>query len=255
MTKERSPRFPFVPLRAALNQLEKVHQAIEASGGEATIQRLAAIQALGYEKPNGKVHRLIAAMRGYGLLATLQKDKPVFVVTPLGKRLLKSPQARANGPWLAAAREAVLTPPLFRRLWNRARDLDRDQLVEMLLQRDFTEQGAEKAAAVFTRNRQIAGLDDMPEGMEPPVRQRPAAAKKAARRAARAQALAGRGGDCESPLTPAKPNRPLGPPRDAVVLPLGNKRAIIPTGISQADYDLLVETLTLWKGKIVKADC
>ena len=255
MTKERSPRFPFVPLRAALKHLEKVHQAAEADGDDGTIQRLAAIQALGYDKPNGKVHRLFAAMRGYGLLDAVKKGTPVFVVTSLGKRLLKSPQARANGPWLAAAREAVLNPPLFRNIWNRGRDLDRDQLVETLLQRDFTEQGAEKAAAVFTRNRQIAGLDDMPEGMEPPVRQRPAAAKKAARKAARrALALTEQGGGGEGLFAPRRPNRPLGPPRDAVVLPLGNKRAIIPTGISQDDYDLLVETLTLWKGKIVKAD-
>jgi hypothetical protein len=247
-----------VPLRAALNHLEKIHQAVESSGEAETIHRIAAIQALGYEKPNGKVHRLIAAMRGYGLLAVPEKGKPEFVVTPLGKRLLKSPKARANGPWLAAAREAVLAPPLFRNVWNRARDLDRDQLVEALLQRGFTEQGAEKAAAVFTRNRQIARLDDMPEGMEPPMRPGATAAKKAARKAARrSRALAGMGGgecDGEGPLAPTKPNRPLGPPRDAVVLPLGNKRAIIPTGITQDDYDLLVETLTLWKGKIVKTD-
>lgn len=249
MTKERSPRFPFVPLRAALNHLEKIHQAViatKADGGGGRILRPAVIQALGYDKPNGKVHRLIAAMRGYGLLDVPDKEKPELVVTPLGKRLLKSPQARANGPWLAAAREAVLTPPMFRRIWRQARDLDRDQLVELLMQRDFTEQGAEKAAEVFTRNRQIAGLDDMPEGLEPPVRHRPgAAAKKAARQAQRKAAA------CS---TTTAPNRPLGPPRDAVVLPLGNKRAIIPTGISQADYDLLIETLKLWKGKIVTAD-
>ena len=49
------------------------------------------------------------------------------------------------------------------------------------------------------------------------------------------------------------PGRPAGPPRDAVVLPMGNKRAIIPTGISEADYDLLLGTLALWKDKIVKA--
>ena len=245
MTKERSPRFPFVPLRAALNYLANIHNAAP----DGAIKRVDAIKALGFEKPNGRVHRLVAAMRGYGLIDIV--DKGVLAVTPLGKRLLKDPQSRANGPWLAAAREAVLTPPLFRNLWRRARDLDRDQLVEALLQRDFTEQGAEKAAEVFTRNRQIAGLDDMPEGLEPPVpaRQRAAAAK----RAKNAQRGDASGATERGSLAVATPSRPLGPPRDAVVLPLGNKRAVIPTGISQADYDLLIETLTLWKGKIVKA--
>ena len=239
MTKERSPRFPFVPLRAALTQLAKLHAAAAGDG----ITRPEAIRALGFEKPNGRAHRLFAALRGYGLIDALEKG--VFAVTPLGKRLLKDPQSRANGPWLAAAREAVLTPPMFRKLWRRARDLDRDQLVEALLQRDFTEQGAEKAAEVFTRNRQIAGLDDMPDGLEPPVPVRQRVAAK-------------RGRGAERPgqtglLDREHPNRPLGPPRDAVILPLGNKRAVIPTGISQADYDLLLETLSLWKAKIVKA--
>jgi len=243
MTKERSPRFPFVPLRAALNHLEKFHAAAPDDG----IKRPAAMKALGFEKPNGRVNRLFAAMRGYGLIEVV--DKGVLAVTPLGKRLLKDPQSRANGPWLAAAREAVLLPPMFRKLWRRARDLDRDQLVEALRQRDFTEQGAEKAAEVFTRNRQFAGLDDMPEGLEPPVpaHQRAVAAAKQAKNAQAGQ------GNCH-PARGMTAKRPLGPPRDAVVLPLGNKRAIIPTGISLDDYDLLLETVKLWKGKIVKAE-
>jgi len=242
MTKERSPRFPFVPLRGALTHLKNIHNA----AADGRINRLDAIKALGFEKPNGRVHRLFAALRGYGLIDAVEKG--VFAVTPLGKRLLKDPGSRAKGPWLAAAREAVLTPPMFRNLWRRARDLDRDQLVEALLQRGFTEQGAEKAAEVFTRNRQMAGLDDMPEGLEPPV---PARQRKLAE-ARRQKAATREGAGNRGPLTGPAPNRPLGPPRDAVVLPLGNQRAIIPTGICQADYDLLLETLNLWKGKIVK---
>ena len=234
MVKQRSPRFPFIPLRAALGHLNKIH----AAAGDEPIRRLDAIKALGHEKPNGQVQRQIAALRGYGLIEPTGDDKPVFVVTELGKRLLKASGSKAKGPWLVAAREAVLNPPMFARLWRNLRDLSREQLVEALMQRDFTEQGAEKAAQVFTRNRQIAALDDLPEAAEAPVPrpQRAAAKKKAAARVG-ANRLEGR-------------KRP-GPPRDAVVLPLGKKRAVIPTGISQADYDLLLETLTLWKDRIV----
>jgi hypothetical protein len=228
MTKERSPRFPFVPLRAALTHLTKINQA----AGDGNIRRPRAIEALGYDAPNGRVNRLFAAMRGYGLLEVVEKG--VLTVTPLGKRLLKEPEAQAKGPWLTAAREAVLNPPIFRRFWRNLRNLDREQLVEALLERKFTEQGAEKAAEVFTRNRKFAGLDDMPAAQQEP---QPGATKQGR------NLKAGQGQGA---------GRPLGPPRDAVVLPLGNKRAIIPTGISETDYQLLLETLTLWKAKIVK---
>ena len=104
----------------------------------------------------------------------------------------------------------------------------------MLILRGFTEKGAERAVAVYSANSEFARLDELeiepeaPEGgrRSPGFRRRGGAAVRERQREKRPNGLS---------------------------LPLGKGRAFIPSGITETDFDLLMETLRIWKPRLVRA--
>jgi hypothetical protein len=228
----RSPRFPFIPLQRALKHTRTLHEQFNTTATPAP----KAMKALGLDTMSGKANKVIAALRAYGLI-TVEKDKVrKIAVTPPGARLSKNPAAPNC---LNPLRLAALAPMPFRRLWYNRPGVTEEQLAELFQKRQFTEQGAQRAARIYMANVRFAQLEDpgfRASNNVPPAKLPPKAPAAANVRPA------GRGAA----------SLPTDGPRRLQV-PLGDSFAAIPVGISQDDFKLLMQTLRLWKSTLVSA--
>jgi hypothetical protein len=192
--------------------------------------REAFLAALGYASPHGAAMKTLAALRGYGLV---ERRPGELRISALGLDLLKPEGAESHLPLL---RRAALSPRMFRKIWRWARDLAAPEIEEMLLLRGFTEKGAEKASTVYAANSRFARLDEMETEPDFP-------AERGGRgRAGRMDAGRRQNGP---------PMRPKG--RDGLSLPLSAGRAFIPSGLSESDFEVLMQTLRIWKPRLIGA--
>ncbi|MCB1237897.1 MAG: hypothetical protein KDM91_22720 [Verrucomicrobiae bacterium] len=249
--KERSPKFPFIPLSEAVAALRKIDGAIR-SGQPFTRPTL--LEALGFASEHGGAVKTIAALRGYHLIAGKGPEQPGLRITDLGRRLLDA-GAEVAGDRLSDFRRAALWPPMFRRIWRRARHLTEDELVDLLRLRGFTDTGAARAASVYMANSAYARLEELniePDFPDKPRRRdekddEPRPRDRKLRE--RVEAAMRRAG--QAPGSPPPPPRP-GPPPNALSLPLSTGRATVPLGITEEEFQVLMQTLRLWKPKLVK---
>lgn len=240
---ERSPRFPFIPLSEAIEAVRKVDAAIVAG---ARPNRGTILQALGYSSEHGAAMKTVAALTGYGLLRGKGPEAPWGEVTELAGQLLGTPDESVK---LAMLRRAALTPPIFRRIWRKARLLAADEMVDLLVLKGFTDDGARRATSIYRANSELARLaelqiePDLPDRSEKMTRKEVRATRKRVEAAMARQAI--------SPVTPqAGPQVQNLPPM--LSLPLSTGKASVPMGITAEDFDLLIQTLTLWKPRLVR---
>lgn len=258
----RSPRFPNIPLKRAQKQL-----ATLADQFGLNFQNVPAIRifgALGFEVSpgdsgsrvagSGRANKVLAAHRAYGLLeVTLVRDEQgrkrrLVTLTRRGRKLATlDPQGEKSS--LRFLRRAALEPLVFRRVWHRnAPNLTEDELAEALATRGrFTEQGARRAAKVYFANLRFARLDD-PDF----------------RKSGDAIAMPAASPDTNQPKNdrtqPPPQLRSVPPSRQEVVakgpqrlhIPLGESgSAVIPAGLSDEEFQRLMQTLRLWKPALV----
>lgn len=240
--QNRSPRFPFLPLSEAIDLVRKL-DAFQKDSNQ-PLKRPEMLKALDYASFHGAAAKSIAALRAYDLL---RKNGDGVSLSPVAREIL---DASSDEERLDALQRAALSPLTFRMMWRRARHSSRKELRELLMSREFTEPGAKRASRIYKENDELAGLEDLelepslPERRGKPDRQPPGemvarknakrkmAAKKAARKMATKQAA-------ERP----RPN--------ALVLPLSKGNAIIPKGITKAEFKMLMETLRTWRSQLV----
>ncbi len=232
--KERSPRFPFTPLAEALEHLNQ----LQAATSEPPLSLEAAITALGYSGPNGAAVKVLAAMAGYGLI---NKRKNEVELTATGRAILEAPESDPEAR-LQLLRQAALSPPMFLRIWRRARHLNREDLEKRLLERGFTDGGAKRASEVYSANSELAQLKEL--DMEPDL---PEVARRRAQKRRRDRRMEQRWASGE--LQSASPPTPQPP---VLTLPLSKGNVRIPTGLSQEDFELLVRSLHLWKPRLIE---
>ncbi|MEM8955093.1 MAG: hypothetical protein AAGD22_13155 [Verrucomicrobiota bacterium] len=222
-TSTRSPRFPFIPLQRALKHTLTLHEHFKTAATPAP----KAMKALGFDTMSGKANKLIAALRAYGLVTVDKQRVRKITVTPTGFRLAKNFSAPKS---LNALRLAALAPTPFRRLWENRPGITEEKLAAALKKRNFTEQGAERAAKVYMANVRFAQLEDtdfrasnnLPPAPVPQTVTIPARPPTLRQGAA------------------AKPGQKL-------QVPLGKTFAAIPANLSEPHFKLLMQTPRLWK--------
>ncbi|MDF1656680.1 MAG: hypothetical protein P1U58_03650 [Verrucomicrobiales bacterium] len=221
---KRSPRFPFVLLEEAVELLRKLDAY--QSDRSATLKRPEILKALDYASLHGAAVKTIGAMRAYDLL---EKSGDGLRISPVGAAILDASSDEERRPNL---QKAALSPLTFRNLWRTARHMKRSELIELLLSRGFTEQGAKRASRIYRKNDELASLQTLE--LEPELPERAPAKKKmaAARKRARIQ------------NANAQPNM--------LRLPLSTGVAVIPKGISREEFKLLMETLRAWRGQLIE---
>ncbi len=221
MKRSRSPRFPFIPLEKAIKHLKSLHE----SGSISEFRPQQAMQELGFSSMHGRAVKIFAAFRAYDLIEKAKsagKDERLFSITKVGLKIISSGNEADRLPFL---RHAALAPMMFRMIWSRGRDRSSDEINEAMLKRGFTEDGAKRAARVFSKNRDLAKLDELealPAG------------------------LPDRG-----PKPQAQQDQNHRNVTGGLNLPLSTGRAVVPTGITEAEFQLLMQTLRLWKDRLV----
>ena len=220
---KRSPRFPFVLLEEAVELLRKLD--VYQPDRSTTLKRPEILKALDYASLHGAAVKTIGALRAYDLL---EKSGDGLRISPVGAAILDASSDEDRRPHL---QKAALSPLTFRNLWRTARHQSRPEMIETLLSRGFTEQGAKRATRIYRKNDELAALQTLE--LEPELPERaPAKKKVAARKRARQQKAAA-----------AAPNM--------LRLPLSTGVAVVPKGISKEEFKLLMETLRAWRGQLV----
>jgi|GEM_PF-1801324 len=235
--KPRSPRFPFIPLTEAIELLRKldVCQADKAR----PLKRPEILKALDYASFHGAAAKTIAAMRAYDLL---HKQEDGIALSPVARTIL---DAQDEEEKLDALQRAALSPLCYRAIWRQARHGRMPEWKEFLLSRGFTEQGAQRAARIYRTNNELAQLQalelepDLPQRGGKAARpdpQRKIAKKKRARLAER--------------RAPGGGLRPQFAP-ESLTLPLSAGTAVIPKGITEEEFDTMMQTLRAWRSQLV----
>ncbi|MEM9015506.1 MAG: hypothetical protein AAGC68_00735 [Verrucomicrobiota bacterium] len=236
MKKQRSPRFPFIPLEEAVEILRKL-EAFQSDSSQ-PLKRPELLKALDYASFHGIAAKTVAALRAYDLL---EKKEEGVAISGTGQRILhpSSPEDR-----VLALQRAALSPLVFRMLWRRARHRNRAAWKEMLLERDFTEAGAKRASRIYRQNDELAGLQsievepDLPErGAKKPVRAAQGGAEKRPQRKRARRAARQAGADSANATF--------------LRLPLSSGTAVIPAGMSEKEFQTLMQTMRLWKDRLV----
>jgi hypothetical protein len=218
-------RYPPLQLKEAVEGVEKLFAEIQRS----SVDGITASKALGYSSDNGAARTKLGALNAYGLI---DRGKKLVSVTELGVAVAHPLEdSKARG-----LREAALKPPLFKEIWDNHRQCSESVLASTLVHKGLDMASAAQAAKIFKANIAFAGLTESNYNPQ--------------EKPSKPQNGQGIGGE------PEKNRQQFQPPMTANIrylpIPLDIGDAPIPVGMSEEDFQLLKDTLELWKNKIVR---
>jgi hypothetical protein len=152
MAKTRSPNYPAISLREAIDRL----RAVYAKERHGKMEAQAAVRHMGYSGINGASLGILSALKKYGLL---QGDGQTLRITPDGLTLVVdqpgSPERQA------AIRRAAFTPSLFAELHEQFGDQvpSEDTLRIYLQKQQFIPTAAATAAKTYSDTVQLVSSD------------------------------------------------------------------------------------------------
>ena len=250
-TKDRSPNYPAIGLRRALELAQKLW---DSDKRQPVLSHRAAMN-MGFTAKSSAGLLALAAMRKYGLLdAEGSGDQRKVKLSETAITLL-NPSASNRDQLL---KEAALKPAIHAELWGKygseggSLGAIHDYLV---FERKFTEQAATilidqyKDTIAFAKLGTADKIQDVQAGQTPPSYVAPNPAAELIKRPA---------------YTPPKGafDFPAGkqtlPPMTAnpryLSIPLEIGDAPVPLGMSKNDWEIFINTLKIWKGRIVASD-
>ncbi len=155
--KERSPSFPFISLKRAIERTEALH-----ANHKREAARLAAVAPTwNYGVKSSGLLQTVAALKQFGLIEDLGSgDDRKIQITDLGRRIIldQRPGAREE-----AIKEAARTPKLIAEYvakWVPDRPSDAHCISELELDRGFTADAARAFLRVFDETVDFAKLDE-----------------------------------------------------------------------------------------------
>ena len=155
MSKQRSPRYPCKDLESALADA----RAIFDREGRSAFQSAVIAKALGYSSLSGPVRRRIAALRQFGLLEDKDGQE---CLSSIAMTLVVRPSS--SNEWKEAAKQAALEPRLFQDLQHKLEASEDSIAHDLILDREFTEDGANQCAKIFKATMSFAGIaEPLPE--------------------------------------------------------------------------------------------
>lgn len=232
--KDRSPKSPALRLEAALEVVKELHGKI----GKSSVGPEIAYKALGFKGVNGSALTMVATLTQYGLI---RRDQGNISISPLALQILW-PTTEANK--LEAIRSAALAPKVFSRIKQHYSECAASVLEGYLVQEKFTPERARIAATIYKDNSSFAKLDEM-RYIAPGERETPLDIKLEAHQQETSLALK----NIESVMSDAG-----GKPRvEELSVPIADGlTARVPFPMSDEDFELLIDTLQLWKKKLTK---
>lgn len=151
MAKQRSPNYPAISLRDAVEAVRSIHDKEKKT----VVSGEVIAKSLGYISLSGNARTKIAALKKYGLLDG--DERKGMRVSDLAVRILYPNGATDQ---MASLREAALRPELFKALYQDFRDGSDAAILHHLINRlDFSPAGAKQVVAAFRDTYSFAGLN------------------------------------------------------------------------------------------------
>ncbi len=153
VSRQRSPNYPGIDLEAAIDFAGQLYSVVKR--GEFRPEDAA--RAWGYSSASGPVRSRVGALRQYGIVEGKKGSNP---------RLSRAGQGfvvrtRASREYRDALRVAALAPPLFREVHDTKSGASDGAIREyLLLDKNFTEDGADTFVEVYRSSLRLAGLDE-----------------------------------------------------------------------------------------------
>lgn len=156
--KRRSPNYPGINLEEATQVIATLYQGSQPGQGVGRGQFTPqdAARAWGYTSISGPTKTRLASLRQYALVEGKKGGNPRLSERAL-TLILRNQASREHRQ---AIWEAALTPPIFAELHQRMAGAAEDALRQFLIvERNFTDEGANRLIAVYQASVGYAGLD------------------------------------------------------------------------------------------------
>jgi len=239
--RTRSPSYPAVSLPDGLEDLRRVFSQIQ--------HHPAPLEALGAAldmKPGGSaLNGRLSALKKFGLLDEIEGTKGAhksYRVTLLGKDLVL--HGKESEEFRAAARQAALLPVIYAALWEHFGPvLPSNALLKthLVRERNFNAHQVDGMIADFRATVEFAGLGGESGAASAPT---PAAEVETFGQTVQRYAT-----------QQATPGATASAPGEVFTIPLEDgKFATIPYPMSPQTWELFMQTLTLWKPRLVAQD-
>lgn len=239
--RTRSPAYPAIGLPQAMDYLASIFRHFQSHA--APVEAIG--EALNMKAGGSSLNVRLSAMKKFELLDELEGAKGAgksYRVSALAKDLLLLPK---ESPERAEAlRKVALMPVIYEALWTRfGPELPSDSLIRayLLRERNFNAHQVDGMIADFRATVEFAGL-----GGE-------SGASSATTPATETESF---GQTIQRYATPqATPGATASAPGEVFTIPLEDgKFASIPYPMSPQTWELFMQTLTLWKPRLVAAD-
>ena len=238
--RTRSPAYPAIALPQAVELLGVIFRSFQSHA--APLEAIG--EAFGMKAGGSSLNVRLAALKKYGLVEESEGAKGVgktYRISALGKDLVVLPQSSAEHT--EALRKAALMPVIYESLWTRfGPELPADSLIRSYLVRDrnFNAHQVDGMIADFRSTIEYAGLAKETAPTPPEAE----SIGEIVQRFATMRPVGG--GTLPAPTHAA--------PGEVFTIPLEDgKVASIPYPMSEQTWDLFMDTLKLWKPRLVAA--
>ena len=202
--------------------------------------------ALGFTADSGAVAKILASLNQYGLI---ERKTGEISITPLAIQILHPVSDEQK---MVSLQKAALKSPVFVLIRKQFDSCDESVLSNQLVQLKFTPEGASRTAQIYKANVKFARLDLVdPNNLEiAPEKandEKPIAKSKGPEKSPREHSK-------EAFLSSSEidPFRIFMEKKKTLPVPLGSGDTIqVPYPMSEEDFLLLIQTLKLWKKRIV----
>ena len=151
--RHRSPNYPGVPLETAIEDLTKLYGRVKRNEFTPTD----AAGAWGYAGTSGPVRMKVAALRQFGLVEGKKGEHPAL--SRLGLTVVVRNQSSRE--YKEALSTAALNPSMFFKARETKPDASDSALREwLLMDQNFSDEGANRFVEVFRSTMQLAGFDE-----------------------------------------------------------------------------------------------
>jgi len=158
MAKPRSPNYPAISLRDALDRVRKVYEKEHTTKASPDV----VVKAMGYASLNGASMTILSALKKYGLLEEIGKELKVS-----GDALTILVDPKESQERIAAIRRAAFTPSLFSELRQQYGDSSPsdENIRSFLLKRGFLQSTVDNAIRAYRDT--LALVSEFPNGDNP----------------------------------------------------------------------------------------
>jgi hypothetical protein len=249
--RTRSPAYPAIDLKTSLDRASALWSKVNRHA--APVDTIAAYW--GYDKKSSRAISEASAMIKFGLLADdgIGLNRTVKL-TESGIKLSYNPE-KDSQEYMDGLKKAALLPAIHQEIWQRYEgNLPDDAIIKrhLVVDKKFNEQYVDDFISQFRRTIEFANLsscDKIESAAETEVQSIPMTRNLQENRPPVTMAAPIRkppqfyGGAPAVPLSPQPP--------DDLSLPLESGRAIRIPKMTEDDYNLFLETIQLWKRRII----